>query len=300
MDDTVILSGTASNGIAEGVSHFLKLPLIKIESKLLPDGESYIRIPKDLSGKKIILVQSTYPPQDKHLIELFLLLDAAKSFNPKNLILVIPYLAYARQNQRFNEGEPISVEAILKLIRSMGVNSLITVEPHRLESLEAFEGNSLIIDPIAAFAKAIGKEFKNSVILAPDHGAIKRAEKLASLLKTDHTSLNKERDKKSGEVTLAEGNEYDFKGRDVVIIDDIVSTGGTVVKAAEFAKKNNAGKISVIAAHLIMADGCYQRLKDAGVSSIIGSNTVENTRARIIDLSEVIAEGVSSVLKTSD
>ncbi len=297
MDNTVILSGTASNGIAEGLSKFLKLPLIKVENKILPDGESYVRIPKNLSGKNIVLVQSTYPPQDKHIIELFLLLDAVKSFSPETIILVIPYLAYARQNQRFNEGEPVSIEAILRIIGTMGVESLVTVEPHRAESFEAFEGKTLIIDPIPTLAHSLSKEAKKPVVLAPDHGAIQRAEELAVILKTDYTYLNKERNRKSGEVTLKKGNKYDFGGRNVIIVDDIISTGGTILNAAKFARKNNAGKISVMAAHLIMAGGCYGKLKKAGIRDIIGSNTIPNSHAKIVDLSKVIGEGVFSVLE---
>ena len=300
MNNTVILSGTASNGAAEGISKFLRLPLITVESRLLADGESYVRIPEDLSGKNVVIVQSAYPPQDKHLIELFLLLDAAKSFNPNRIILVVPYLAYARQNKRFNEGEPISVEAILKIIRYMGADFIITVEPHRSESLKAFTGGTLIIDPIPAFARSVSKEFKNPVVLAPDNGAIKRAERLADMLKADHTHLNKERDKTSGEVTLKNESKYDFGGRDVIIIDDIISTGGTVVNAAKFAKNNNAGRIFAIAAHLIMTDGCYDRLKEAGISEIMGSNTVPSRNAKIVDLSQAIAEGVSAALKELD
>lgn len=296
MGDTVVVGGTSSNGIAEGISSFLRLPLISVERRALSDGESYVRVPEKLAGKNVILVQSTYPPQDKHLIELFLILDAIRSLSPKKIVLVIPYLAYSRQNKRFKEGEPISAEVIIRMIRSAGVDSLITIEPHRPESLNVFGGKTLIVDPIPLYPKALAKRLKNPVVLSPDNGGVYRAERFAGMLNAPFTFIDKERDKTTGEVHIKTGSSYDFKGRDVIIIDDVISTGSTVAQAAQFVKARGAAKIFVVAAHLIMAGDCDKKLKKAKISQVIGLNTIPNKDAKIIDASVPLAEAVGALL----
>ncbi len=300
MDNIVVVRGTASNGIAEEISSILNVPMIGAEYHILADGESYVRIPEKVSGKIVILVQSTYPPQDKHLIELFLLMDAIKSYNPKKIILIVPYLAYLRQNKRFKEGEPISADIMLKMIKNAGADALVTIEPHRPESLVVFGGKSMIADPLPAYVAAVPKGLKKAVVLSPDNGGLQRAERFAKLLGTPFTSIDKERDKTTGKIYIKSESTFDFKNRDVIIIDDVISTGGTVAQAAKFVKSEGANKVLVIAAHLIMVGNCGKKIKNAGVSSITGLNTVPSKGTRVVDASRILTESIEGILRLNE
>ncbi len=296
MDNVVVVACTATNGIADGVAEILNVPLVKVESRTLPDGESYIRVPVDVSDKTAVIVQSLYPPQDKHIIELILTMDAVKGYRPGSIVLVMPYLAYSRQNKRFLPGEPISIEVILRMLRSEEADAIVTVDPHRQESIKSFNGNYAIVDPISLFAELFGKRSKDMVVLAPDKGALSKAMDIASVLKVQFTQLEKERDRKTGEVRLVGEQNFRFEGRDVLIIDDIVSTGNTVIQAAKFAKLNGAGDIAVAASHLLISEETYKRMVESGISRVVGTNTVPCKYSETIDVSPLIAEALKKIL----
>ncbi len=298
MDDVIVVSGTASNGVADGIAKALDVPLISIDKRILADGESYVRVPGPINGKDVVLVQSTYPPQDKHLIELFLILDALKGLVPRRIVVVVPYLAYSRQNKRFMDGEPISAEAVIKLIRSSGADALITIEPHRLQSLNVFEGKTMAVDPVPLYAAALPGALKKPVVLSPDNGGLDRANRFAAIINAPSTFIDKERDKLSGEVRIRAGSDFDFNGRDVIIIDDVISTGNTVAQAARFVKMKGAGKIIVIAAHLIMVGSCIDKLKKSNVFDIIGSNSVPSKGTKVVDASRLLADAVLTILSS--
>ncbi len=296
MVSAVIIDGTASNGIGKALANEMKLQLINIEAKDLPDGESYVRIPKAISNKIAVIVQSLYPPQNKHIVELLLIIDAVKSLNPNKIVLIIPYLAYARQNKRFMTGEPASIQLLLRLFKCAGAHALITIDPHKPKSLTMFKGKVLAIEPIRLFSDALSAYKGKAVILAPDVGALSKAKALASLMENKFTFLEKDRDKKTGMISLKAGQNFNFEKLPVIIIDDVISTGSTVIQATRFAKSHDASKVIVVASHLIMAGNCFKRMKTAGISKIIGTNTIPNSKALVQDVSKLIAENLKTIL----
>jgi ribose-phosphate pyrophosphokinase len=292
MDNVVVIAGTASNGIAKNVARLIKSELIHIQSKILPDGESYIRIPEEVANKIVVIVQSLYPPQDKHIMELLLMMDAAKGYGAYKIVLVVPYLAYARQDMRFLPGEPVSIELLLRVLHREGAEMIITVDPHKPDSLVAFAGKYVIIKPTKLFADAIKENPNDIVVLAPDGKAIAAAQELSSILKTQYTFVEKERDRATGEIMLKSVRPFDFKNKKVIIIDDIISTGKTMAQAAKFAKENGAGDVIAAATHLITSGECCELMKASGISRIIGTNTIPNDKAELIDISGMIAESI--------
>ncbi|MEM4912517.1 MAG: ribose-phosphate pyrophosphokinase, partial [Metallosphaera sp.] len=264
---------------------------IKVEHKLFPDGESYIRVPYNVSNKEVAIVQSTYPPQDKHLIELLLMIEAVKNMNAAKIIAIVPYLAYARQDRRFKEGEALSIKTILSTLSHTGADTLVVVEPHRADALNYFHGDVIIIDPTPAIANYLKGIVKSPFILAPDRGALDRARRLAERLNAEYNYLEKFRDRETGKVEIRNIPQMDLNDKEVIIIDDIISTGGTVLEAVNVVRKFNVKRIIVVAAHALLVGDSYTKLKSAGVDMLITTNSVPTYKDVItVDISILIAE----------
>ena len=289
----IIIGGTATNGIDESLAKILSLPLVKVEHKIFPDGESYVRIPQQLSNKEVLLVQSLYPPQDKHVIELLLILETLSDMKVSKITVTIPYLAYARQNRRFKEGEAVSIKTILNLIKKSGASSLIVVEPHHYEELEYFDGEVKIADPIPELARATKNIVSSPFVLAPDKGALERAKRLAEELNCEFSYIEKERDLDTGEVRIKNLPDLKLDGKDVILVDDIISTGGTMVQASKIAYSKGAKKVIAVAVHGLLINDAYDKLISAGIKDIIVTNTIpQNKNVIVVDVAESIARRI--------
>ncbi len=294
----MILEGPSGNNIGAGVAKILGARYAAVEHKLFPDGESYIRMPKIPEGEKnVAIVQSTYSPHEKHLIELLFMIDALKSLGTRHITAIVPYLAYVRQNKMFSAREAVSINTVLRLLSESGAEALITVEPHRYDVLSLFEGKCAIIDPTESFAEALSKTAPNPFVIATDSGDMVRAKKLAELLDCDFDAIEKERDYETGKVRAIHSIKTDLKRKDVIIFDDVISTGGTIELAARIAVENNARKVIAAATHLVMAGNAYERIVRAGVSELYGSNTIPFQNSRAVDVSPRVAEYLKAMKK---
>ncbi|QKQ99428.1 ribose-phosphate pyrophosphokinase [Metallosphaera tengchongensis] len=286
----IIVGGTATNGIDERLAKITKSKLVKVVHKVFPDGESYVRVPEPLTGEEVAVVQTTQPPQNKNLVELLLVLEALKDTGATKITAVVPYLAYSRQDRRFLDGEAISVKTVLNLIYAAGASTLVVVEPHHPESLSYFPGEARVVDPIPALGRELRGRVNSPFVLAPDRGAVDRAERLARELGCGYTYLEKERDRITGEIRVRGISIGSLKGRDVILVDDIVSTGGTLVEASKVAYSLGAEGVYAAAVHLLMVKDTLTRLKEAGVRDLVGVNTVvPQDNVKLVDVSDLIA-----------
>ncbi|RLG80952.1 MAG: ribose-phosphate diphosphokinase [Thermoprotei archaeon] len=293
----IVLGVTATNGIDQELAAILGARHVVVEHKLFPDGESYIRIPVDVSGEDVIVVQSTYKPQDKHLIELLIAIDALRDLGARRITVVIPYLAYARQDKRFREGEGISIKTILQTIRANGADDLIVVEIHKEESLKFFRGRAINIPSVYALAEYF-KNMSNLLILAPDKGALKRAKIFAELVNGECDYLEKFRDRVTGEISV-KPKSIDVKGKNVVIVDDIVSTGKTMALAARKALENGALNVYAACAHALLINNALDLLKNSGIKEIIATNTVPVPKeVKTVSIAPYIAKAIKELYET--
>jgi ribose-phosphate pyrophosphokinase len=287
----IVVGGSASNGLDISLSRALGANLVNVETSKFPDGEIKVRIP-EFDDNKVVVVQSTYYPQEKNLFELLLIAEALRE-KRVNITAVVPYLAYARQNRSFAQGEAASVNVVLDLLSAAGVQKLITVNPHKSGPLMRFKGKVCIVNAIGTLAERAMKDFEAPVVLAPDKGGLGIAKKAASTMGCDYTYIEKARDA-YGSVSIKKTHEHDFRDKDVMIFDDIISTGGTIEQAARFAYDNGAKTVSAVGVHLVMAYGAYERLKKVGVLKIFGSNTMPFEHAEIVDIAPDIAKEVKN------
>jgi len=293
----IVLGGSASNGIDQKLAKLLNAKNMGLVKTDFPDGEFKVRVPSEISGEDIIFVQSLCPPQEKHLLELLLAADCLKELGARSICAVVPYLSYMRQDRRFQDGENISIRTELKLMNTVGIDSLVTVHPHKVESLSLFNGKVGIIEPIDLMADAIKKSVPEPFILAPDAGSKGFAEVISAKIGCECGFLNKKRDYNTGEVRIVDGPDKGFGGKQVVIVDDMISSGGTIVNSSRFALSKGAKSVSVAAVHLLMVGGAEKKMKDAGVGMIMGTNTTPyHDNGPVIDISADIAEGIRKLL----
>ncbi len=289
----------APEGFASGVAERLGAELVKPAYKVFPDGESYVRLPGGLEGT-VVVVQSMYPMQDKRLVEALLLAEAAYGAGASRVILVAPYMAYARQDKRFLEGEPISIKAVLKALGSAGYDALVTIDIHKPESLAYFPGRAVDATAVPQLAEAVSRAISGEggvVVVAPDKGALARARMMAGILGAEYDYLEKHRDRYTGEVTYRP-KTVDVQGKTVVIVDDMVSTGGTMAKAASMLRGLGASRVIAACTHGLFIGGALERLRRAGVEEVYAANTVPLPKegVRAVDASPAAVESLRELL----
>ncbi|MCD6195326.1 MAG: ribose-phosphate diphosphokinase [Staphylothermus sp.] len=243
--------------------------------KIFPDGEKYVRIldTDKITGKDVVLINTLYPRQNDSFIETLFLIDSLRRTFVRKLVVIIPYLAYSRQDKQFLPGEPVSAEVIIKSIREAGADQLVVIDAHNPQSLRSFNGctiNVLVSDILVN--KAL-EYVENPIVLAPDKGALKRVEYAAVKYGLEYDYLVKSRDRITGEISMT-SKELNVHERDVIIVDDIISTGGTIALAIRHVKKQGARKVVVAASHGLMVGNALEKIKGAGVEKIILGNTL--------------------------
>ena len=280
-----IIGGTASRSVAEDLASILNCKIVNTISKRFPDGELYVRILDGISNKDVVIVQTTYP--DPNIIELFLLQNAAIEAGAKTITVVIPYYGYARQDTKFQDGEAISAKALAGLI-SLNADKVITVDPHKEHILNFFSAPAYSCSAVSEIAKyLIEKEI--DMILAPDKGAVERAKKASEIINCEVDYMEKTRI--DGTTVEIKPKNLDAKNKNVAIIDDIISTGGTMSLSIKELKKQGAKKIFVACTHGLFAGDAIKKLSTAGCEEIISTDTI------ISDFSKVkIAPVIADVL----
>ncbi len=261
-----------------------------IYRKVFPDGESYVRIEANVKSEDVVLIQTTYPEQDKRLLELLFAVDALWNHGARSVKVVLTYLAYARQDREFLPGEAVSVRTVLRLLSSVGVDALYVVDLHKPESLKHFTGQAKNIIPSKVFSdKLRSMGLKNPIVVSPDLGASYRAKALASGLGCECFIVRKHRDRITGQVRHELPENIDVDGKEAVIVDDIISTGGTVANIASFLRRCGASAVFAVASHGLFVGEALRRLRGAGVDKVLTLNTlasrVNNDLIEYVDVS---------------
>jgi ribose-phosphate pyrophosphokinase len=289
-----VIPGPASKDLGQKVADILKSKIVPVVFKTFPDGESYLRFEGDVNGEEVVIVQTTGPPQDMHIMQLFLMVDAAKGSGAKNVTAVVPYLAYARQDKRFLSGEAISVETFIKLIEASGINRFLTVDIHEETVLKKFRVPAENLSAITLLAEYFKKKgLTNAFSLAPDKGALERAKEANTVLNGGCGWLQKERDRLTGEIRVEE-KKLDIKGRDVIVFDDIISTGGTIAAAVNMLKEQGAKKVYAACVHPLLVGEAQKKIMQSGAEGIFGTDCIPSP-VSTVSVAPLIAEALSKI-----
>lgn len=275
-----IISTERSQVLAARVSEITGYQLLDTKFNRFPDGELYLRTGE--TDEETIIVSSVV--DNDALVQTLLAIDACDS---SRITLVLPYLGYARQDKRFTAGEPISARAVARAL-SRGVDRICVVNIHDPAVLQYFDApatNISIAPAIGGYIRELG--VRNPLILAPDDGAAAFAAEVAAVGGWDTDHLEKTR--LSGDTVRMEPKSLPAASREVVIVDDIISTGGTLATAAGMLYGQGATAIHAVCVHGVLSSGAYARLRAAGVASVASSDTYENATS-CISAASAIAE----------
>ena len=292
LDKISVISGKSSEELAKKLSGKIKGKFVKSEVRVFPDGESKITLYGNLSKKKSIVVQSISPPVDTNLVQGLSLISKAKETSSE-VIVVIPYMGYARQDREFLPGEIITMKVIGKLFKGVGATKIITVDIHSLLGLKHFTIKSKNVTAIPDLVKYFKKlRLKNPLVISPDQGGRERAKEFADKFDSEFIALEKKRDRKTGKVQIKTENVSEVTDRDLILVDDMISTGGSIVKATEFLKKQKCKRVYVACTHALLMNNAERKIRKAGVTQIVSTNTIPG-KTSVVDISNTIAQAVT-------
>ena len=285
-----VVGGNASKDLAKRIARRLKAKYVDVDTRTFPDGESKITFRHNLKKSVVLIVQSTYPPVDTNLLQILSIISEVKKISSK-IYAIMPYMGYARQDRQFLNGEIATMSVVAKMLQAAGAKKAIVVDIHSKTALRHFKIPTENVSAIPELAKYLKKlKLKNPIVVSPDTGGSLRAKKFADILKSDFITLKKSRNRKTGKVSI-QSTKTDVKGKDLIIVDDIISTGGSIVKATQFLKKQKCKRVFVVCTHGLLVGDAEKNIKKAGVTQIISTNTIPRSISKV-DVSGVIAQAV--------
>jgi len=290
-----VVAGPASTELGVKIAEAMGVRVLRLQHKVFPDGESYFRF-LEKSDSTVILVQGTHPPQDKHLIQLLLMSKSLRELGASRIVAVIPYLAYARQDKAFLEGEAVSLRIVLYLMTSCGIDELVTVNPHAPWALKESQlmGHSISVAKTLAFdVKRRG--WQVSYVVSPGKKGMELATEASVELGAEPVKAESWRDPTTGEVKVELEDSEVFSNKGVLVIDDVVSSGGTMSKLVRKLKSAKASKVYACCIHGLFIGGSDQKILEAGAEAIIATNTIPNKYATV-DISREIANYLAALV----
>lgn len=297
-----IVSGNSNISLAQSVATHLGQKLVKTTIKRFADQEISVEIHENIRGEDVFVIQSTSYPANDSLMELLLILDALKRSSARRVTAVIPYFGYARQDRKSGPRTPISAKLVSNLITQAGANRILTMDLHagQIQGFFDIPVDNLICSPM--FAKDISRTYagRDLVIVSPDVGGVVRARNLASRLHVDLAIIDKRRPRAGvSEVVNIVG---DVQGRDCILVDDIVDSGGTLINAARALIAAGATSASVYVTHGVLSGEASARISDSGLEMLTITNTITATpltnsvsNIRELDVSSLIADAMDRI-----
>ena len=252
----IIVAGSSSRDLAKEMASILGCKYVQAASTRFPDGECYTRIDEESLDDDVVIVQNTYP--NDNLIEMFLLQDAVHRMGAKKVTLVIPYFGYARQDRVFKPGEPESAKVMCRHL-NMGCDRVITIDIHKEAVLDHFDCPHVDLKAASVIADYF-KDSKIDLVLSPDIGAAGRAKDVGERMGVPYDHLEKTR--LSGVDVRIAPAKMDCTGKRILIVDDMISTGGTIIAAAQALKDAGAVSVSVACTHGVFVNNALERIDE--------------------------------------
>ncbi|MEX2007410.1 MAG: ribose-phosphate pyrophosphokinase [Candidatus Levyibacteriota bacterium] len=294
-----VFSGSSNKPLAEKVAKILGLAISPLEIHVFPDGEKRVRVVESVVGLDTVVVQSAAAPVDENYMELFFIIDALRRSGAKSVTAVIPYLGYQRQDHVFREGEAVSLDVIIKALESLGATKIVTFDLHSIKIPELFSIPVSHLSALPLFAEKI-KKIANCSLVSPDMGGVRRIKIISGMLgDLPYVTVVKNRDLTSGKITAEkiEGRVL----RKAIIVDDMISSGKTVVAAADLLRKNGAQEIIVMATHAVLSGDSPEALQNSIISKVVVTDTIEISKEKHFAKLEVLsaADIIAGELATS-
>jgi ribose-phosphate pyrophosphokinase len=271
--DLKLFSGNANRPLAEEIAEHLKVPLGDADVSRFSDGEVYVQINENVRGEDVFIVQPTSPPVNDNLMELLVMIDAFKRASARRITAVLPYYGYGRQDRKSQSRVPISAKLVADLITTAGANRVLAIDLHAGQIQGFFNipvdhlfAAPVIIDHLAK------KDLEDVVLVSPDAGGVERARAIAKRLRAGLAIIDKRRDGPNVAVFMYLIGEV--KGKDVVVIDDMIDTAGTLIQAVEAVKREGARRVLACGVHPVLSGPAIKRINDSDLEELIITNSV--------------------------
>ena len=295
-DDFVLFGGTANPGLAEAVARELGVALGRSRVERFPDGELSVTLLDSVRRKEVYVVQPTSPPVNDHLVELLTFADVCRRAAAARVTAVVPYFGYARADRRVGHREPITASMVAALMQTAGIHHVLSVDLHTAQLEGFFQVPVDALTAVGVIAKAlVGTLPDDLIVVSPDAGRVRMATDYARLLGAPVAIIIKKRE--SGSRTEATHLVGDVRGRACLIVDDMISSGGTLVSSIRALREAGAREFHVAATHgLLVGDACA-RLEEAGVNEVVVTDTVcvpcrDWPRLRVVSLAPLLGEAI--------
>lgn len=285
-----IFAGSSSKQLAEKIAKYLEIELTSVQIIKFADGETFVKSNESVRGDKVFIVQSTSNPVNESIMELLIFIDALRRSSAKEIVAVIPYYGYARQDRKASPREPITSKLVANLLTVAGATRVVTMDLHARQIQGFFDIPVDHMEALPILAKHFikyGFSPEETVVVSPDVGGVKRARSLAKWLHSPLAIIDKRRAKANvSEVMNIIG---DVKGKKAILIDDMIDTAGTICNAAVALKEKGAIEVYGCATHAIFSGPAVDRLKESAFSEIVVTDTVELPEDKIFDKLRVLS-----------
>jgi ribose-phosphate pyrophosphokinase len=293
-----IFSGTANPEVAKDIVDHLGYELSEVSIKRFSDGEINVQINESVRGKDVFVVQSTCAPANANLMELLIMTDALRRASAKSITAIVPYFGYARQDRKAAPRVPITAKLVANLMETAGIDRVVTMDLHAGQIQGFFDipvdnlyGSVLFIDYIER------KNLENAIVASPDVGGVARARYLAEKLGIDMVIVDKRREQANkSEVMNIIGN---VEGKDVILVDDMIDTAGTITQGAAALKAQGANSVMACCTHPVLSGPAYDRIKNSELDELVVTDTIplsqQSDKITVLETSALFAEVIRRV-----
>ena len=303
MNSLKIFTGNSNPDLAKKICDYLGTGLGAATVESFPDGESFVRIDENIRGADVFIIQSTCNPANQYLMELFIMIDAARRASAKRITAVIPFYGYARQDRKDQPRVPITSKLVANLLVSAGANRILTIDLHAQQIQGFFDipVDHLYASPVLfQYLKDLDRD--NLTLFSPDVGGMKMASAYANLLKVPLGFIAKRRT--DAETVEAVSLVGETEGRDILLIDDMTETAGTLCAAAELLKKNGARSVMAAVSHGVLNERGYERIGKGLLNQLITTDSTpieqrEDLPITVLRVAELLGEGINRIHSNS-
>ena len=294
-----IFSGSANRELAQRICDRIGIGLGQATISSFPDGETYVRIEENIRGRDVFIIQPTSPPTNQHLMELLIMVDAARRASADRITAVIPFFGYARQDRKDQPRVPITAKLVANLLNAAGVSRVLTMDLHAQQVQGFFDIPVDHLYSAPVLIKYLRKRLtRKTVVVSPDVGGLKMASAYAEALGANLAIVAKQR--KSATETEALYVIGEVEGADVLLVDDLTETAGTLTSAASILKKRGALDIYAGVSHAVLVDLAIPRLQKSEIEELVTTNStpvrpVENFKTTVLCVSELLGEGMKRI-----
>ena len=295
-----IISGTAHPQLAKDIANVMGLPLCDATVNTFPDGESFVQIKESIRGADAFIVQPTCPPTNHNLMELLVMVDAVRRASASRITAVLPFYGYARQDRKDKPRVPITSKLVANLLTAAGVNRVLTMDLHAAQIQGFFDIPVDHLHSVPVLIKHLKanyvKDMNNLVVVSPDIGGVKNAKSYANILGTELAIVAKQR------ISATEVDAHavigDVKGKDVLMVDDMTESGGTLCAAAKILKEHGAARIFAGVSHGVLTDAARERLANSSIECLLTSDSVPmayGDRVDTVSIAPLFAQAIANI-----